>query len=83
MFIYFKSLLEKVFRNMHDFKFLDICYIFFRTDAWLPKGIAAYLAHIFVKKSFGNNEYRHTIAQVSIEVTVNDVHCDYNKYMSH
>ena len=33
-------------------------------DAWLVKGISAYLTQLFVKKTFGNNEYRHGIAQV-------------------
>ncbi|XP_053395431.1 transcription initiation factor TFIID subunit 2-like isoform X2 [Mercenaria mercenaria] len=37
-------------------------------DAWLTKGIAAYLTQLFVKKTFGNNEYRHGIAQYLKEV---------------
>lgn len=46
------------------------CFITMQSwcDAWLPKGIAAYLAHIFVKKTFGNNEYRHVIAQYAKDV---------------
>ena len=31
------------------------------SDLWLKKGIAAYLAGLFVKKTFGNNEYRHMV----------------------
>ncbi|XP_052258217.1 transcription initiation factor TFIID subunit 2-like isoform X2 [Dreissena polymorpha] len=46
------------------------CFIVMQTwcDAWLPKGIAAYLTQLFVKKTFGNNEYRHDIAQYLKEV---------------
>ena len=33
------------------------------SDLWLKKGIAAYLAGLFVKKTFGNNEYRHMVHQ--------------------
>ena len=28
------------------------------SDQWLKKGISKYLAGLFVKKMFGNNEYR-------------------------
>ncbi|XP_013402499.1 transcription initiation factor TFIID subunit 2 [Lingula anatina] len=32
-------------------------------DEWLPKGIAGYLTSLYIKKAFGNNEYRHYIAK--------------------
>jgi transcription initiation factor TFIID subunit 2 len=35
------------------------------SDAWLPKGIAGYLTSLYQRKTFGNNEYRHFIAEVS------------------
>ena len=31
------------------------------SDNWLKKGIAKYLMGLFVKKTFGNNEYRYMI----------------------
>jgi len=42
------------------------CFIVMQSwsDAWLPKGISAFLTQLFVKKTFGNNEYRHEIAKV-------------------
>jgi len=36
-----------------------------RSDAWLPKGIAGYLASLYRKTSFGNNEYRYWVSKVS------------------
>ena len=33
------------------------------SDRWLNKGIAQYLMGLFVKKTFGNNEYRYMIQQ--------------------
>ena len=38
-----------------------------RSDAWLVMGISGYLYGLFVKKAFGNNEYRHWIMQVKPE----------------
>jgi len=32
-------------------------------DYWLPLGISQYLCGLFIKKVFGNNEYRHKIYQ--------------------
>ena len=32
---------------------------------WLTKGIAGYLANLYRRKAFGNNEYREHISQVS------------------
>lgn len=39
------------------------CFIAMHTwaDAWLPKGISAYLAGQYNKKAFGNNEYRYWV----------------------
>ena len=39
-------------------------FVYFRSDAWLTKGIAGYLSCLFQKKTFGNNEYRYMIAMV-------------------
>nr|CAG4643703.1 EOG090X00M6 [Lepidurus arcticus] len=38
------------------------------SDAWLTKGISTYLAGLYAKKSFGNNEYRIYIHQELQEV---------------
>lgn len=32
------------------------------SDAWLPMGISGYLCGLFIKKTFGNNEYRFRIS---------------------
>ncbi|XP_062579980.1 transcription initiation factor TFIID subunit 2-like [Saccostrea cucullata] len=32
------------------------------SDAWLPLGISGYLGGLFIKKTFGNNEYRFRIS---------------------
>ena len=41
------------------------CFISMQSwvDAWLPKGIATYLATLYKRRMFGNNEYRHFICQ--------------------
>jgi len=39
-------------------------HIFLRSDAWLPKGLAAYLCSMYRRKAFGVNDYRYRIAQV-------------------
>lgn len=46
------------------------CFIsmFCWSDAWLPKGISMYLAGQFLKKAFGNNEYRLCIHEDFHEV---------------
>jgi len=40
------------------------CYISMHTyaDAWLTKGISSFLGLQYLKKAFGNNEYRHWIS---------------------
>lgn len=43
------------------------------SDAWLSKGIAGYLTGLFIKRSFGNNEYRYFISREMKEV------CDYEQ----
>lgn len=42
------------------------CFIAMQSwfDAWLPAGIAEYLTWSYVKKAFGNNEYRYWIHKV-------------------
>ncbi|XP_031558269.1 transcription initiation factor TFIID subunit 2-like [Actinia tenebrosa] len=49
------------------------CYICMQdwSDAWLCSGISDYLYGLFVKKVFGNNEYRHYIMKE------NDLVCQY------
>ncbi|KAK3090048.1 hypothetical protein FSP39_008810, partial [Pinctada imbricata] len=32
-------------------------------DAWLPMGISGYLRALYIKKTFGNNEYRFMVAE--------------------
>ncbi|KAK3592160.1 hypothetical protein CHS0354_019451 [Potamilus streckersoni] len=46
------------------------CYISMQSwyDAWLSKGIAAYLTSLYMKKALGNNEYRHHVAATLKEV---------------
>jgi len=36
----------------------------YRTDAWLTVGISSFLAGLFIKNKFGNNEYRYIISKV-------------------
>ena len=48
--------IEKTHSTVIDF--------FFRSDAWLPLGISGYLCGLFIKKTFGNNEYRFRISKV-------------------
>ncbi|XP_067032704.1 transcription initiation factor TFIID subunit 2-like isoform X1 [Acropora muricata] len=46
------------------------CYLCIQTwsDLWLARGISGYLFGLFMKKMFGNNEYRHWISLESKEV---------------
>ena len=37
-----------------------------RSDLWLARGVAGYMFGLFMKKIFGNNEYRHWIREVCI-----------------
>ena len=43
------------------------CFVllFNRSDLWLARGISGYMFGLFMKKMFGNNEYRHWIREVS------------------
>ena len=45
------------------------CYITTErwSDLWLRKGIPAYLAGLFVKKFFGNNEYRYSLRAIVLK----------------
>jgi len=36
------------------------------SDSWLSRGISIYLAGLYAKKFFGNNEYRQRIHSVSL-----------------
>lgn len=40
--------------------------IIFRSDSWLQAGITTYLYGLYMKKTFGNNEYRDWIREVLI-----------------
>ena len=40
-------------------------HLFNRSDLWLARGISGYMFGLFMKKMFGNNEYRHWIREVS------------------
>lgn len=46
------------------------CYLCIQTwsDLWLARGMSGYLFGLFMKKMFGNNEYRHWIRMESQEV---------------
>ena len=46
------------------------------TGAWLPYGIAGYLAGLYQKRVFGNNEYRYFIANEMRIVTVYENTCN-------
>ena len=46
-------------------KHLVYVLLFNRSDLWLARGISGYLFGLFMKKMFGNNEYRHWIREVS------------------
>ena len=37
---------------------------FFRSDSWLQAGITVHLYGLYMKKAFGNNEYRSWIQEV-------------------
>ncbi len=40
-------------------------YYFWRADEWVLKGISGYIYGLYLKKTFGVNEYRHWIKEVS------------------
>ena len=48
------------------------CFIGMQTwsDAWLPRGIAGYIASLYMKRAFGNNEYRLFISDETDAVCV-------------
>lgn len=41
------------------------CSLFCRADEWVLKGISGYIYGLYLKKTFGVNEYRHWIKEVS------------------
>lgn len=42
-----------------------ICYLY-RADEWVLKGISGYIYGLYLKKTFGVNEYRHWIKEVTV-----------------
>ena len=44
---------------------INVVCLFNRSDLWLARGISGYMFGLFLKKMFGNNEYRHWIREVS------------------
>jgi len=38
---------------------------YYRSDEWVLKGISGYIYGLWMKKTFGVNEYRHWIKQVT------------------
>lgn len=40
-------------------------------DAWLTKGISAFLAGLYFRKTFGNNEYKHLVFEVRLKILDN------------
>lgn len=58
------------------------CFISMQSwsDTWLPKGISTYLAGLYAKKCFGNNEYRHWIHSVCNNFYSNIFHHDLNLF---
>ena len=46
--------------------FLQISILNYRADYWLLSGISKYLTGLFLKKMFGNNEYRHWLKKVHL-----------------
>jgi len=57
--------------NCCYFTISDVTFILLactRCDAWLPKGLAAYLCSMYRRKAFGMNDYRYKIAQVNLVI---------------
>lgn len=46
--------------QMHTFHLLH------RADEWVLKGISGYIYGLYLKKTFGVNEYRHWIKEVKV-----------------
>ncbi|CAF5228786.1 unnamed protein product, partial [Rotaria magnacalcarata] len=46
------------------------CFITMRSwrDWWLLKGLALYLASLYTKRAFGNNEYRYNLNRDMLDV---------------
>lgn len=43
--------------------------LFCRADEWVLKGISGYIYGLYLKKTFGVNEYRHWIKEVTVLVS--------------
>lgn len=41
-----------------------MCHFLRRADEWVLKGISGYIYGLYLKKTFGVNEYRHWIKEV-------------------
>jgi aminopeptidase N len=66
-----ESIIDQVYQTRHVLSFALASqwfgnFIGFRSwsDMWLTTGIAGYMADLFYKKIFGNNEYRWLIMKV-------------------
>lgn len=56
----------------------SLCFDFsLRSDEWVLKGISGYIYGLWMKKTFGVNEYRHWIKEVKIARSI--IHLQVNK----
>lgn len=49
---------------------LEMCHFLCRGDEWVLKGISGYIYGLYLKKTFGVNEYRHWIKEVKVFVFI-------------
>lgn len=49
---------------------LQTCHFLRRADEWVLKGISGYIYGLYLKKTFGVNEYRHWIKEVMAFVVI-------------
>lgn len=47
-----------------------MCILNCRSDEWVLKGISGYIYGLYLKKTFGVNEYRHWIKEVYRTVVI-------------
>lgn len=57
---------REVYVKYNDIEIKYFCFLIYRSDVWLLMGILGYLCGFFIKKIFGNNEYRFRILNVNI-----------------
>ena len=84
-FMQFEMIINELFELLlfHLVTFVLLAYA--RCDAWLPKGLAAYLCSMYRRKAFGINDYRYKIAQVNLTILffcVDEVVCFPVKYVT-